>query len=251
MKERKGQDIAKERSDRQPAPFDQRPSNDPLVAKQGGKEPGKKKKSKWCCWGCLIFLLLAVLLPGYVAVASGMVRIPLLTPLIYGKGPEPKRIVEPAQTGIKAVAEKMAKAAKTGQNQVTLTEGELTALLREDNQQFRDANLTIDPDEIEVFGYLDQGGYQTGLTIGFVPRITGGKIDFRFKRVKLGKLPIPIWGINFISKKIIAGEQEAINERMADISKIELGSGELKIEGDIKKMMEEKKGSNPPSQNSI
>lgn len=241
------QEIIKQRA-KQPPPFaDRKLSKSPRLEGRGktktprpgrGKKP-EKKKSRWCCWTCLVLLILAILIPSYAAIASGIVKVPILTPLIYGKGPQPKRVVEPAKVGLETITEKMTEAAKSGLNQVTFTEEELTTLLKQDNKQLRDANLAIDPNEIEVFGYLEEGTYNTHLTVGFMPEITEGELDFKFRRVKLGKLPIPVWGINLAVKRMLGQQQEAINQFVEYIDKIELEKGELKIKGNIRRMMEQ------------
>ncbi len=235
----------------QPEPFASRKSARPNSQRLANKKktkvprPGQtrrepaKKKSKCCCWSCLTIVIILILFPIYAATTAGIIKPPILYPLIYGNGPEPKRTVEPAKVGTETVFEKMAEAAKSGLNHVTITEEELTALLKQDNYQLKDANLAIDPDEIEAFGYLEEGNYNTHLTVGFVPEITDGQLDFKFKRVKMGKMPIPVWGINFAAQRIIEKQQEAINKTVKYIDEIKLEKGKIRIKGNIRKMLEQ------------
>ena len=210
---------------------------------QTKKQPPKKKGcfKKFCC-GCLVVLAIMIILPVYGVTAAGMVRIPILTPLIYGDGPSPKREVEPAKASLKTVSRRLDAITKADKDQLIITEEELTALLRED-EQLKDLNLAIDPDEIEIFTYIDSGPTSTHMTIGFQPEIEDGKLDIKFKRFRLGKLTIPVWGLNYAAREAVEQEQQALQQMIEGIEKIELSQGELTITGNLKKMLDQQKSS--------
>ena len=210
---------------------------------QTKKQPPRKKGcfKKFCC-GCLVVLAIMIILPTYAVTAAGVVKIPILTPLIYGDGPSPTREVRPAKASLKTVSKRLDDAAKADKDQLTVTEEELTALLRKD-EQLKDLNLAIDPDGIEIFTYLDSGPTSTHMTVGFQPEIEDGLLDIKFKRFRLGKLTIPVWGLNYAAREAVEQEQQALQQAIKGIEKIELSQGELTITGNLKKMLNQQKDS--------
>jgi len=201
-------------------------------------EKKKKKRSKCCLYGCLITFLIFTIFPIYALTASGIVHIPGISTLIYGQGPKPMREVKAENMKLEDVGKKLEQVAKQGKNEITLTESELTALLQGDSTSLEDVNVAIDKDEIEFFGFFNEQPLNTYITAGIKPEIEGKKLKTKLTRARIGKLPVPVWAVNFAIDQII---KNSSFPDIADqgIQKVELGNGSLKLTGDLASLFQD------------
>jgi len=224
-------------------PFQKDISPDKTKNVETGKTdvPGKKKKKRSKCYlyGCLVAFLLFVIFPLYAITASGVVHIPGISALTYGSGPKPMREVKAENIKLEDVGKKFEQIAKMGKNEITLTESELTALLQEDGKSLKDVNIAIDEDEIEFFGFFNEQPLNTYITAGIKPEVEGKKLKMKLSRARIGKLPVPVWAVNF------AVDQMMRNSSLSDITdqgiqKVELEDGSMKLTGDLASLFQSK-----------
>lgn len=140
--------------------------------KEKGKDDGlfhdmdqaSKRRSCFSCGNCAIVLVLGLILLviGILAAvaATGVIRIPLLSPLVYQTPPGPTRVVEPtgpADAGV-LIQEKLKNPAILKSRTVGFTEGELTQLLRDpgsDGEVFlKQGQVAVDAGQAEIYGQI-------------------------------------------------------------------------------------------------
>ncbi len=110
-----------------------------------------RRKLKCCCLGCLIIIIVSLFLISYSVSASGLVNVPLLSPIFFGDGPEPTREVEPESNAENVIEQRIAKSIIGGSNRLALTEEELTGLITEENV-LEEGNIMIEDNQLEIFG---------------------------------------------------------------------------------------------------
>lgn len=163
----------------------------------------RKRFSCFTCGGCLGFAILLLILViggvlGLVA-ATGVVRIPVVSDLVYPEAPRPSRVVEPGGSVTELdqfLASKVAGAELTdGATRLSLREEELTQLLRTPNAAgevtFKQGQVAVDPEGIELYGQVTppQLSSPVVVTANLIPAPNSGVLTL--SSLKVGRVMVP------------------------------------------------------------
>lgn len=225
-----------------PRPGKEEKKSETKKAKVAKKKEPKKKKGCFNCrnCGCSCLVVLAILLsiPLYVLAASGAMNIPLLSPLVYSSDPQPREQVKAANVSDSMIGEKIKEAVKNNSQTISLTEEEVTGLLKEQSGVSK-INVSISEEDIEFYGSLENDSYDVILTIQQVPQIKEGELDVDFNKVKVGHLGLPLIIVDPIVGGGLKEYQKKASETLKNIEKIELKNDKVLITADWQKMAEE------------
>jgi hypothetical protein len=156
-----------------------------------------------CCFCCLgVFIAFIILILVFLSL-SGLVRIPLLSPLLYGDGPKPSRVVTLQPIDDKYIENLFKTAADNNQTQVIVDESVLSYLVNDyinkdnkvlvpENQRTTGSQISFENGSAELF--LKPRSPKTALTIKIVP----AQSRFMAQKFKLGKLPMPVFALNML-----------------------------------------------------
>lgn len=208
-------------------------------------DKSKRKFSCFSCGGCLgllfVLLLLAVLGAASVVAASGIADVPVLSGIFYKADPLPTRVVEAGTAAnIGALIESKQKAAASGA--LELTEGELTAALREPTQSgkvtLKRGQIAIDADHAEVYGQLSPGEYGKPVVLRAELTPAGGN-QLELTRVRIGYVDIPIKiarsiGSFFVGQDI--GSTETLKQ--FGVTGLTIGSGSVLVQLNATSLLE-------------
>jgi len=186
--------------------MDQVPKNQSAPASNQAPLTAPKKSCfnfRNCCLGCLAVFIVLIIIILILISLSGLARIPLLSPLLYGKGPNPSRVVTLQSIDDKYVENLFQTAADKNQNQVVIPEGALSYLINnfanKDNNvlvpekdRTTGSQISLEPGSAELF--FKPRSPRTALTIKIVPTDT----RFVAQKFKLGKLPMPVFVLNML-----------------------------------------------------
>ncbi|MCX6811388.1 MAG: hypothetical protein NT039_01700 [Candidatus Berkelbacteria bacterium] len=154
----------------------------------------------FCCLGILIALIISALI---LLSLSGLVRIPLLSPLFYGNGPSPSRIVTPQTIDDKYIENLFKTASNNNQTQVVINENVLSYLVNNyvnkennvlvpENERTTGSQISFENGSAELF--LKPRSPRTALTIKIIP----AQSRLMAQRFKLGKLRTPVFALNML-----------------------------------------------------
>ena len=155
-----------------------------------------------CCFCCLGVFIAFIILILVLLSLSGLVRIPLLSPLLYGDGPKPSRVVTLQPIDDKYIENLFKTAADNNQTQVMVNESVLSYLV---NDYINKDNKVLVPEKERTTGsqisseknsaelFLKPRSPKTALTIKIVPSDN----LFKAQRTKIGKLRLPVFALNF------------------------------------------------------
>lgn len=175
-------------------------------AAQNPAQPVAQKKSCFnfrnCCFCCLGVFIAFIILILVLLSLSGLVRIPLLSPLLYGDGPKPSRVVSTQAIDDKYIENLFKTAADNNQTQVVINENVLSYLINDyinkdnkvlvpENERTKGTQIAIENGNAELF--LKPRSPKTALTIKIVP----SDKQFKAQRTKVGKLRVPVFALNF------------------------------------------------------
>lgn len=170
------------------------------------QSPPVRKKSCFnfrnCCFCCLGIFLTAIIGFLILLTLSGLVRIPLLSPLLYGDGPKPSRTVALQQVDDKYFENLFKTAGKANQSQVIISENVLSWLISDfankennvlvaENQRTAGSQIAVEDDGAELFLKLRRP--KTAFTINIIPE----ENKFKANKFKVGKLRFPVFAVNF------------------------------------------------------
>lgn len=215
------------------------------------KKSGKKKM------GCLgtggILVVLAFLLIVYFTAKTGIVNIPIVTPLVYTE-PEPTYWLDPLSipdVDIQQLAQQQVEgrllSVITGRTKtipVRFSEEELTGSIRkEQNKEGAESDaeytqvLLLD-DVMEFFTIMGDDGRQVTITMTVQPMLEDGDVDIKVLSFKVGAATIP----KGIGQLIINSTVEpvldtsiAFAKDIGRISDITIKDGEIQIDLEIQK----------------
>ncbi len=156
-----------------------------------------------CCFSCLGVFVAFIILIVVLLSLSGLLRIPLLSPLLYGKGPNPSRVVAPQTIDDKYIENLFKTAADNNQTRVEINENILSYLINSfinkdnnvlvpENQRTTGSQITLENGSAELF--LKPRSPKTALTIKIIP----AQNRFMAKRFKVGKLRMPVFALNML-----------------------------------------------------
>lgn len=141
------------------------------------------------CAGLLLMILVAAGLATAIA-ATGVIRVPGVSQLVYATPPAPSRSVAAVPVELDELLG--APHASEGPATLTLSEGQLTSLVAADKQPaFRQSQVVVNPGEVELFGYYvalpmgDPVALTATLTVG----AAGG--ECALKQLTVGRLTVP------------------------------------------------------------
>lgn len=170
-------------------------------------QPGTQKQSCFnfrnCCLSCLAVFVVFIIIILIFFSLSGLVRIPLLSPLLYGDGPKPSRVVNLQPIDDKYIENFFKTAADNNQTQVVIDENVLSYLINNyinkennvivsENQRTTGSQISLEKNSAELF--LKPRSPKTALTIKIVP----AQSRFMAQRCKLGKLWMPVLALNML-----------------------------------------------------
>lgn len=156
-----------------------------------------------CCLACLSVFIVFIIAILVLLALSGLVRIPLLSPLLYGNGPKPSRVVA-LQTVDDKYIENQFKAASDGnQSQVIFSENVLSYFIntfanKENNilvppdRQTTGSQIAIENNYAELF--YKPLSPKTTLTVKIIPSGNG----YKAQKIKIGKLRVPVFAANLL-----------------------------------------------------
>ena len=129
----------------------------------------------------LVVLLVAVVLGAIGGMLWGRMSRPVASPV--GTKPSKPAPAKPA---------KPVKPIKQGSEQLVLSEGQLTEMLRQAaGEAASDAKVTLEPGLIVVTGKLKRGSLGVPLRMSVEPYVENGSISVRVKEAKAGGLSLP------------------------------------------------------------
>lgn len=157
------------------------------------------------CWTYSILLaVLAVSVGLYLFAKTGVVKIPFFSD--FYNGPQPTRLVKVQPMAYEAFERILSSQLRSeGLKKqkppyvIRLTERELTGVLaqgidtalREDEWKQVYTQVAVEPNELELVGQFRRGWVRLDALIRFVPRVTGGGVNFEPVYVKVGDYPVP------------------------------------------------------------
>ncbi|MBI4032823.1 hypothetical protein HY374_03910 [Candidatus Berkelbacteria bacterium] len=158
-----------------------------------------KKRNCFSCGNCAIIVVLALVvlalgLASAVA-ATGLVRIPVLSGMVYKASPLPTRVVEPSGpanfSGL--IAAKVQDPTVLATRQATFTEAELTQVLREPGADgeviLKQGQVAIDAGRAELYGQITLGGNPLVITVDVLPTSTPPGLGV--STIRLGRVTVP------------------------------------------------------------
>jgi len=183
-----------------------------------------------CCLSCLAVLVFFIIMFLILLTLSGLVRIPLLSPLLYGDGPKPSREVSLQQVDDKYTENLFKTAADNNQSQVVISENALSFLINDfvnkennvlvpENERTKGSQIAIDNNSTELF--IKPRSPKTALTIKVIPT----QDRFKAQKFKLGKLRMPVFALN-----MLFGQYLSFNSMyVSGIKSIQLEKGRVVI----------------------
>lgn len=214
-------------------------------------EMKKKKRGKFfgCCFLKLFILVLILAAATALLARTGLFDIPVFSKIFYQE-PTPEREVAANTAEEKSfenlLAQKIAEQLKTGKNLSTdgeapvaleFTEEELTGFLKiaetEENYPFTQAQISITPEAIEIFGQLKKFN-QTFLTVTLKPEIKDGDLEIIIKKIRIGNLSLPPAVGNFLTDKILKDQLDPVKKIILEngnLENVELTEGKIIFKG--------------------
>jgi hypothetical protein len=170
----------------------------PAKVKSGRRRrKGRRSFKGRCCLFFLIILILAAIIGAAALAKTGLVSVPVFSDLFY-RLPLPERQIDFSnQTNFKAEGFSMTAGAGKNEIIISLTEKELTFLLRQSLASGSNAifapNLqaAITNGQVELYGLL-QKPLSANLTVNIQPFLTNGRLDYKITEFKVGDLSLPL-----------------------------------------------------------
>ncbi len=199
-------------------------------------------KSKHSCFrNCCLFLVIIFLLTVgtgiWVIARSGFGQVPFISDVVYHV-PTPSALVEPKPDQVEQLSARLEAQAKDfsgGTVELTLSQEELTALIR---QKVPSATVSVREGLVDYFGPIEfpQFGKQIKLylTVSLSPEVEQGRLHLILKKLTVGQLGIPAGLLNQISKllqKNLVDTNELIKQ--ITIESVTVSSGEITLRGNI------------------
>lgn len=152
--------------------------------------------------GCFFLLLILVCIVGVFGIIAetGIVRIPVLSAALYNAPPPPIRTIEPTgQASIEALLRAKSAAltvvATSQQPQVSISEQELTQLVREPRANgqvpVKQAQVTIEPTFVELYGLITLPNASDSVVIRIRLLPTTQPDVMRLGDIRLGYVRVP------------------------------------------------------------
>ncbi len=201
--------------------------------------------------GCLLVMLLMLAVPvlycASVVAKTGLARVPVLTPWLYAPA-TPSRKVLPlggstSASVMRVIATRSSYDPHFGTVTFTVKEAELTTLLQHavweapDGQlpfKIREAQVAVDPNEVEVFLVVPRGTSETTVLARMKPVVKEGSlIEFDVRQLRIGAQEIPKSAANFLASALSTLVVNAVLHQVASVgtlSSIQEGdNGDLKF----------------------
>lgn len=201
--------------------------------------------------GCALVLIVGLAVVGVLGVIAetGLVRIPVLSSVLYQEPPKPIRPVEPAgPTSVDALFSEKFKelqvAATTGQAKLVISDAELTKLVQEPRANgqvpVKQAQITAEPTFVELYGLINMpnGEKSAVLRIRLEPDPAKAS-EVRVSEIRLGYVRVPIQlaklivriATGYMPPDVLSGEQFGVRS-------IELNRGTITLSVDQAKLRE-------------
>lgn len=197
------------------------------------------------CLGQLVFVLGCLALGLGIAVArTGLMSIPILTPLFYHPI-EPTRKVELNRSEIRNVGPTLSgileQYRSEGRLDLPLSEENLTkllliALVEREPSKLQDVQAVIEPFGIEISGQLHSARYPYHFEMVVWPKVDKGKITFSVRRAHLERVSLPASFSNAVVHNYLAASEKALNDSLnkyLEVSKIQLSSRQAIVTGRV------------------
>ncbi len=176
----------------------------------------------------------------YVFARAGLPSFEALTRIVYTE-PQPTYVVQPASLSdiskkLSYAAARYAAAGGKGELMLELSEGEMTALVRQaivgqESAAVDEVQIAVPESDLEIFAHLTRP-YPLFVTVAVKPRIEGGNIRFDLTRLRVGQLIIPAsWGtgaVRLTAEPVIRRLIDTFGE-YGELSRVELGAGTLTL----------------------
>lgn len=188
---------------------------------------------RWC--GCLFFLLIIAVIGGvlWLVAASGIISVPGVSAFAFPARPTPARVVTPKPFDAASLQSGSKLAADGSGGTVVVTEAQLTSLVGADHfPQFRQAQVTVDPDGLRIFGlYVNQPfqSHPIAISAHVVPATTAHPAC-TVDELKVGYLPLPA----SLIKSIVHKNCQSISSILTlagsgQTNQVEFGQGQLTL----------------------
>lgn len=195
-------------------------------------DKAKRRPGCFSCGGCLgligILLFAVVIGVAGLVAASGIVRVPLLSAMLYKEDPQPRRVVEPATAT--SFATLFAQVGTGGA--LTLTEAQLTAALREPTSAgqvpLKRGQLAIDRNSVELYGQVTTGEFGEPVIV----RVEGTMVNdtvIEATSVKVGYVDVPLQLAKFLAPLIAGQDISRYDLARHSVTSLILGPGSIDI----------------------
>lgn len=217
-------------------------------------------------WLTCSLVLLALIVGMFVwaawsVAATGLIRVPVFTSLAY-EVPRPERVVSPGvsaetvlqETFERTLTRRLYEGGGTLENrriEVQLHESSLTASLRSFAEsagsswiETSQLQVAIDPEGVELFVPLRDSPLATAIRAAFELRAQDGLLVVGPTDIEVGSWRVPDVVIAVVLKPLFEAELKRLNGRLfgyATISRLDLVSGELIVEGELSVEIEKDK----------
>lgn len=162
-----------------------------------------------CCLSCLAVFVVFIIIILILLSLSGLVRIPLLSPILYGNGPKPSRVVNLQPIDDKYIENLFKTAADNNQTQVIINENVLSYLINDyinkdnnvlvpENERTKGSQVALENNSTELF--IKPRSPKTAFTIKVIPT----QDRFKAQRFKLGKLRMPVFAMNMLFSQYLS-----------------------------------------------
>ncbi|MBU2595222.1 hypothetical protein KJ713_00085 [Patescibacteria group bacterium] len=159
----------------------------------------------FCCLGILVLFIISLLI---LASLSGLVRIPLLSSLLYGDGPKPLRVVLIQTVDNKYFENLFKTAGETNQSQIVVSENILSFwindfankennVLAPEDKRTKGSQIALEDGYAELF--YKPLSPKTALTV----KITPVQNEYKAQKIKIGKLRVPVFAANFFFSRFL------------------------------------------------
>ncbi|MGI6103485.1 MAG: hypothetical protein ACOYBJ_02610 [Patescibacteria group bacterium] len=207
-------------------------------------EASKRKRSCLSLQSCgcllLAFLALCFLAAAALVAASGLVRVPVLSDLVY-RAPAPARLVEPsgALNFSEFIAAQLKEQGTSSGDQVTitLTEGQLTSMLQAPDAGGRvllkQGQVAISGSSLEIFGQVlpTQGSQPVSIRVLFVPG--ADRRTLQITEAQIGNVPVAPKLLGTVTDMFLgATPLQGRDIKELGITGIQLGQGQLTLQVD-------------------
>lgn len=191
-------------------------------------DDSKNKKVKNCLLLILILFVLCALFVASALAKSGLVNIPILSPLLFK---EPVELVKPDLSAKESISKKLKEIEKKVDKEIELplTQEEILGLVisasEKSNIPIQRLQIVIYKDKVEAWGKWNN----VWLRGSFLPLAVGEKVQFEVKQIQIGSLTVPYLFTDKVLGLVITKTKIPLSYEIKGIRSLELGEGRVII----------------------